>query len=183
MAMKVFRWVVMGVAMSVCSVAWGQDGGGASGRPGGTRSDGRMPRRMPDEYRRPAVITRLDGTAVSARDVDAAVKSAMEKWKVPGLGLAVICNGRLVYQKGYGYRDVEQKLPFDVVTSTYAASLTKTVFGYVALQLVDQGVIALDTPIATYLAKPLPEYDNYKELAGDERWRKFTPRMLLAHTS
>jgi CubicO group peptidase (beta-lactamase class C family) len=182
MAMKVFRWVVMGVAMSVCSVAWGQDGGGAPAPPGAGPA-GRKPARMPDEYRRPAVITRLDGTAVSARDVDAAVKSAMEKWKVPGLGLAVICNGRLVYQKGYGYRDVEQKLPFDVVTSTYAASLTKTVFGYVVLQLVDQGVIALDTPIATYLAKPLPEYDNYKELAGDERWRKFTPRMLLAHTS
>ena len=76
--MKVFRWVVMGVAMSVCSVAWGQDGGGAPAPPGAGPA-GRKPARMPDEYRRPAVITRLDGTAVSARDVDAAVTSAMEK--------------------------------------------------------------------------------------------------------
>ena len=107
----------------------------------------------------------------------------MKRGSVTGLGLAIINNGAVVYVKGYGFRDVEQKLPFEPDTSTYAASFTKVVFGYTALQLVDKGVIALDTPIAKYLPKPLPEYDNYKDLAGDERWRKITPRMLLSHTS
>jgi CubicO group peptidase (beta-lactamase class C family) len=126
---------------------------------------------------------RLDGTPLSSAQMDGAVAKAMERWKVPGVGLAVINDGRLVYLKGYGYRDVEGKQPFEPWTSTYAASLTKTVFGYAVLQLVDQGKIALDTPIDKYLAKPLPEYENYTDLAGDERWRKFTPRILLAHTS
>jgi CubicO group peptidase (beta-lactamase class C family) len=126
---------------------------------------------------------RLDGTRLTAAQIDGAVAKAMAHWSVPGVGLAVINDGRLVYVKGYGYRDVERKLPFEPWTSTYAASLTKCVFGYAVLQLVDQGKIALDTPIDKYLAKPLPEYSGYEDLAGDERWRKFTPRILLAHTS
>jgi CubicO group peptidase (beta-lactamase class C family) len=130
-----------------------------------------------------ATIRRLDGTTITPAQVDEAVAGAMKRGSVTGLGLAIINNGVVVYEKGYGFRDVEQKLPFEPDTSTYAASFTKVVFGYTALQLVDKGVIALDTPIAKYLPKPLPEYDNYKDLAGDERWRKITPRMLLSHTS
>jgi CubicO group peptidase (beta-lactamase class C family) len=128
-------------------------------------------------------VARLDGTAITPIEIDLAVQEAMKRWSVPGVGLAVINDGKLVYQKGYGYREVELKEPFTPWTSTYAASLTKTVFGYAVLQLVDQGKIALDTPIEKYLAKPLPEYSAYADLAGDERWRKFTPRILLAHTS
>jgi CubicO group peptidase (beta-lactamase class C family) len=146
--------------------------GGAESR-GDARSDGHSA----------GTVRRLDGSAITHADVDAAVRDAMASGKVPGLGLAIINDGAVVYEKGYGWRDVERKLAFTVDTNTYAASFTKVVFGYAALELVDRGVIALDTPIAAYLPKPLPEYDNYKDLAGDERWRKITPRMLLSHTS
>jgi CubicO group peptidase (beta-lactamase class C family) len=44
-------------------------------------------------------------------------------------------------------------------------------------------VIDLDRSIAEYLPKPLPEYEKYADLEGDERWRRFTPGMLLSHTS
>ena len=131
----------------------------------------------------PATIRRLDGTTITPAQVDNAVAAAMKRGSVPGLGLAIINNGAVVYEKGYGLRDVEQKLPFTVDTNTYAASLTKVVVGYTALQLVDQGVIALDTPIADYLPKPLPDYEKYDGLKDDERWRKFTPRILMSHTS
>ena len=40
----------------------------------------------------------------------------------------------------------------------------------------------LDRPIAAYLPKPLPKYSRYADLESDERWRKLTFRMLLAHT-
>ena len=72
----------------------------------------------------------------------------------------------------------------------YGASITKAVFAYTVMQLVDEGRINLDTSIATYLPKPLPEYsqeeDRYaawQHLAVDERWRKLTPRILLTHGS
>lgn len=58
------------------------------------------------------------------------------------------------------------------------------------MQLVDEGKIELDTSIAAYLPKPLPEYADeekkyaaWQDLAGDERWRKLTPRILLTHSA
>src|SRR4029453_14213071 len=57
------------------------------------------------------------------------------------------------------------------------------------MQLVDEKRIGLDRPIAEDLPKPLPDYGNldaygnWGDLAGDERWRKITPRILLTHSS
>jgi CubicO group peptidase (beta-lactamase class C family) len=51
------------------------------------------------------------------------------------------------------------------------------------MQLVQEKTIDLDRSIAEYLPKPLTDYEKYADLAGDERWRRFTPRMLLSHTS
>ncbi|HEY6389038.1 MAG TPA: serine hydrolase domain-containing protein, partial [Candidatus Acidoferrum sp.] len=60
---------------------------------------------------------------------------------------------------------------------------TKVAFAYMVMQLVQERVLDLDKPISEYLPKPLPEYSDYKDLAGDERWKEITARMLLEHTS
>jgi CubicO group peptidase (beta-lactamase class C family) len=75
----------------------------------------------------------------------------------------------------------------------YGASLTKTVFAYTVMQLVDQGKLNLDTPIKSDLDRPLPacgpdpvfpdKYGPYKDLADDPRWEKITPRMCLTHST
>jgi CubicO group peptidase (beta-lactamase class C family) len=65
----------------------------------------------------------------------------------------------------------------------YGASLTKAAFGYMILQLVDEGRIDLDAPIERYLPKPLTDYEDYADLKGDERWRQLTPRIVLNHTT
>ena len=62
-------------------------------------------------------------------------------------------------------------------------TLTKAAFAYMVLQLIDEGKINPDASIATYLPKPLPEYEDYADLAGDERWRALTPRVILNHTT
>lgn len=117
----------------------------------------------------------------SAR-LDAEVERLMHAAQVPGLALAVIADGRIVYLKAYGQRDREQSLPLQTDTIMYGASLTKGMFAYLVMQLVEEGRLELDRSIADYLPKPLPEYEKYADLAGDERWRKLTPRMLLSHT-
>jgi CubicO group peptidase (beta-lactamase class C family) len=51
------------------------------------------------------------------------------------------------------------------------------------MQLVEAGKLNLDKPIYTYLPKPLPEYDDYKDLENDNRWKLITARHCLAHTT
>lgn len=65
----------------------------------------------------------------------------------------------------------------------YGASFTKAVFGYFVMQMVEQGMIDLDKPVEQYLAKPLPSFEKYRDLAGDERYKMITARILLSHTS
>ena len=49
--------------------------------------------------------------------------------------------------------------------------------------LVEEGVIDLDKPLQAYLAKPLPDYPAYADLAGDERYKQITARMVLSHST
>ncbi len=126
---------------------------------------------------------RLDGSRQSTSSIDAAVQQALTTEAVPGLGLALIHDGKVAYRKAYGLRDQAARLPLATDTVMYGASLTKATFAYFVMQLVDEGKLDLDRPIAAYLPKPLPEYRRYADLRGDDRWRKLTMRMLLSHTT
>lgn len=122
-------------------------------------------------------------TTFDVAAVDAEVLRLMEREKVQGLALAVIEEGKIAHVAAYGRRNVERNLPLTTDTIMYGASLTKTAFAYLVLQLVDEGRLGLDTSVAELLPRPLPEYDDYTDLKGDERWRALTPRILLTHTS
>ena len=126
---------------------------------------------------------RLDGSTLTAKEADGIVTQLMREAHVTGLALAVFNANKPVYVRDYGWRDKDKQLPFGVDTVTYGASLTKGVFATLVMQLVAEGKLDLDKSIAGYLPKPLPAYEKYADLAGDERWRKFTLRILLSHTS
>jgi CubicO group peptidase (beta-lactamase class C family) len=114
---------------------------------------------------------------------DAEVERLMRAGAVPGLALALIEDGQVVAQRAYGLADVASATPLRTDTIMYGASLTKAAFAYLVMQLVDEGQIALDTPLPLQLAHPLSAYPDFADLAADPRWRQVTPRMLLAHTS
>lgn len=126
---------------------------------------------------------RADGRPLSHTAVDRAVINLMKAAHVTGLGLALIDDDKVAYTQAYGVRDAETGQPLFTDTILYGASLTKATFAYYVLMLVDDGRIDLDRPIADYLPKPLPAYPRYADLAGDERWRKLTFRILLNHTT
>ena len=119
--------------------------------------------------------------------VEAEVGRVMKATGAKGLAIAVIENGRVAYVQSYGQRN-EANAPLKTDTIMYGASLTKAGFAYMVMRLVDEGVIDLDTSIARYLPKPLPDYATeekyapWSDLKGDERWRKLTPRILLTHS-
>jgi CubicO group peptidase (beta-lactamase class C family) len=128
-------------------------------------------------------VRRLDGSSISSAEIDAAVSRLMSAAEVTGVAIAVLNSGEVVHSKAYGFRDVDKKLPLTEDSVMAAASLTKTAFAYLVMQLADEGTLDLDTPIQQYLPKPLPEYAGYRDLGSDTRYRKVTARMLLSHTS
>ena len=133
------------------------------------------------------VSTPLKPSIPNGVAIDAEASRLMKRENVEGLALAVIDQGKVEHVAAYGHRNVAKDLPLTTETVMYGASLTKTAFTYMLLQLVDEGRLRLDDSVANLLPKPLPEYDSddydYRDLANDERWRKLTPRILLSHTS
>ncbi|WP_433865624.1 serine hydrolase domain-containing protein [Ralstonia wenshanensis] len=118
----------------------------------------------------------------TADTTNAAVRHAMADVPASGMAVAVIDAGQTVYLHAFGRRNAAGE-PLRTDTVMVAASLTKPVFAYFVMQLVDEGRIDLDTPIERYLPQPLPSYPPWSSLAADERWRAITPRMLLSHRS
>jgi CubicO group peptidase (beta-lactamase class C family) len=109
-----------------------------------------------------------------------------------GMAVAVIDQSKVGYVHAYGIRNAKGD-PLTTDTVMYGASLTKMVFAYTVMQLVDQGKLNLDTPIKDDLDQPLPsygpdpifpdKYGPYKDLGNDARWEKITPRMCLTHST
>ena len=83
----------------------------------------------------------------------------MTRTQAKGMAVAVIDRGKVGYVQAYGVRNAKGD-PLTTDTVMYGASLTKTVFAYTVMQLVDQRKLALDTPLKDYLDKPLPEYGS-----------------------
>jgi CubicO group peptidase (beta-lactamase class C family) len=131
----------------------------------------------------PAPPRRLDGKRLEPARIDARVRELMRAGRVPGLALSLIRGGRVAYVRAYGLRDVEKGVPLTTDTVMYGASLTKATFAYMVMQLVEEGRIDLDRPIAAYLPGPLPDDEGYAGLESDPRWARVTFRMLLDHTS
>jgi CubicO group peptidase (beta-lactamase class C family) len=135
----------------------------------------------------------VTGSAAPAKVPDAAAianlaREAMRDTGAQGLAVAVIDDGKVSSVQAFGKRNAKGD-PLTTDTVMYGASITKAVFAYTVMQLVDEGKVALDRPVAAYLSKPLPEYGNldaygnWGDLAGDDRWKKLTPRILLTHSS
>jgi CubicO group peptidase (beta-lactamase class C family) len=131
-------------------------------------------------------------TIPSGAAIDGEVSKVMTHTHANGMAVAVIDHGKVTYVQSYGIRNAKGD-PLAKDTVMYGASLTKTVFAYTVMQLVDQGKLNLDTPIKADLDRPLPtygpdpvfpdKYGPYKDLAEDPRWKKITPRMCLTHST
>jgi CubicO group peptidase (beta-lactamase class C family) len=104
---------------------------------------------------------------------DAFVEAEMKQWKVPGLSIAVIKDGNIVLIKGYGYRDVQKKLPVTTRTLMPIGSNTKAFTASVLGTLVDEKKLDWDEPVRSYM----PDFRLSDEVAE----RLTTARDLMSH--
>ncbi len=112
-----------------------------------------------------------------------AVEALLAEHDIPGIAVATIDDGEVAGIMTVGLRDIENDLPLTEETVMAGMSWTKFVFAAYVAELAHRGRIDLDRPIGDYLSRPLPEYERYADLAGDDRWRDLTLRLLLSHRS
>ena len=110
---------------------------------------------------------------VSVSKLQTDIPALMKEGGVPGISLAVIRDGKVSWHRNFGVKNLQFAQPVDDSTIFEAASLSKPVFAYAVLKLVEQGKIGLDVPLTTYLPKPY--IDN------EPRLQKITARIVLSH--
>lgn len=108
-------------------------------------------------------------------DLEAFIPELMARAKVPGLSIAVIRDSRVAWTEGFGVKSVETNVAVSETTVFQAASLSKPVFAYAVLKLVEQGRLDLDRPLADYVP--------FSYLTTDERADDITARIVLSHTT
>lgn len=103
-----------------------------------------------------AAAALLAGAALRAEGIDAAARlqgfdeymaKVLKDWNAPAVGVGVVVGDKLVFARGYGYRDVERKLPFTPTTLCPIASNTKLFTAVAAGMLVDEGKLEWDAPV------------------------------------
>ncbi|MDQ3550291.1 MAG: beta-lactamase family protein, partial [Bacteroidota bacterium] len=105
--------------------------------------------------------------------IDSYIDSVMKQWNIPGLALGMVYKDQLIYAKGYGFRDVEGKLPVQPNTVFPIASNTKLFTATLATMLAAEGDIDLDKPVKSYV----PALNFY----DDELNAQISMRDLLSH--
>jgi CubicO group peptidase (beta-lactamase class C family) len=133
------------------------------------------------------MLRRLDGTRISVEAASKLARETLAANHVTGAQIAVVDRGRLVWSESFGMRSLDPALPMERTTTTWAASITKSVFATYVMLLVERGEFDLDLPVKQQLPQPLDQYEPYRETASllvqDPQWPRVTPRMLLAHSS
>jgi CubicO group peptidase (beta-lactamase class C family) len=101
------------------------------------------------------------------------IEKILKDWNVPGCGIGIVYKNKLVFAKGYGYRDLEKKLPVTPNTLFQIASNTKLFTATSIGFLVEDGKLEWDKPIKNYV----PQIQFY----NDELNNNVTIRDMLSH--
>ncbi len=107
--------------------------------------------------------------------IDSFVESKMRSYNIPGLSMAIINDGEVVYHKTKGYSNVTEQNAIKSTTIFEGASISKSVFSYFVMTFVEDELLDLD--------KPLYQYMPYPDIDYDVRYKKITARMVLSHRS
>lgn len=109
-------------------------------------------------------------------ELDKKIPAWLDEFIVPGAAIALIENGEVILQKGYGFADLKKNTKIDNQTGFNIGSISKTIAAWGVMKLVEEGKIELDSPAEKYLTRwhlPESEYDV----------NGVTIRRLLSHTA
>ena len=121
----------------------------------------------------PALNAQDKALAGKLKGFDAYMAKVLKDWNAPGIGVGIVAGDKLVFAKGYGYRDYGKKLPFTETTLFQIASNTKLFTAVAAGMLVDEGKLTWDKPVR----ESVPTIRFY----DDQLNNTVTLRDMLAH--
>jgi CubicO group peptidase (beta-lactamase class C family) len=104
---------------------------------------------------------------------DEFMEKTLKDWNAPGIGVGVVVDDKLVFARGYGYRDYEKKLPVTPKTLFPIASNTKLFAAVAAGFLVEEGKLTWNRPIR----ESVPSIQFYNDSLNST----ITLRDMLAH--
>ncbi|MDM5178930.1 serine hydrolase [Massilia sp. DJPM01] len=117
------------------------------------------------------VAALFSSASVHADPLDDAIAAEMKRSHVPGIGIAVVRNGKIIKEMGYGEADVENGVRVTPRTVFQSGSVGKTFTAALVMLLAEDGKLSLDDPVSRHLAGTPPA------------WEAITIRHLLTHTS
>ncbi|HEU4836914.1 MAG TPA: serine hydrolase [Pyrinomonadaceae bacterium] len=122
-----------------------------------------------------SIVVAQQQESVEARlkGFDTYMEQVMKDWNAPGIGIGIVMGDKLVFAKGYGFRDYGKKLPYTTNTTQPIASNTKLFTAIAVGLLVDEGKLRWDDPIKQFV--PAIRFYN------DELDRSVTIRDMLSH--
>ncbi len=108
-------------------------------------------------------------------DLESFIPAYMTEHSVPGVAISLVQGGSIVWSKGFGVTNAFTRDPVTNGTLFEVASHSKVVTAYLALRLVDKGLLALDEPLNGYLTEPWLPPSEYRDI--------ISLRHVLSHTS
>ena len=121
---------------------------------------------FPFGLKRAAAVAPAEAAKEALAGYDELVAKSIADFQVPGLAVAIVKGGEVVYAKGFGYRDVEKKLPVTADTLFAIGSTTKAFTAFILGTLVDEGKLDWDEPVRTFLPG-FRLYDEDRHRADD----------------
>lgn len=120
-------------------------------------------------------------------DLEATIPRLMKAARVPGLQIAVVDDGAVAWEHGFGTTNSEGGQAVTTETIFEAASLTKPLFAYVVMMLADEGTVDLDRPVVEVASNELIEkflqHPVDAEGFRSDWFRAITPRHILSHSA
>ncbi len=121
-------------------------------------------------------LNRIPYFSPQLKEIETLTPQLMDELNVPGVSISIIQNNKIEYSNSFGVADANTEIQVDVKTMFEACSMSKPVFTYLVLKLVEQGKLDLDKPLYNYLS------ENF--ICKDEDYPNLiTARMILSHTS
>ena len=122
-----------------------------------------------------SIVVAQQQESVEARlkGFDSYMEQVMKDWNAPGIGVGIVMGDKLVFAKGYGFRDYGKKLPYTTTTTQPIASNSKLFTAVAVGLLVEEGKLRWDDPIKQFV----PSIRFY----NDDLDRSVTIRDMLSH--